>query len=56
MGTDWYWQWSVILDKHPLVLQLWVSAAVQIFNSIEISYGSLLAMSSYNSFNNNVLK
>lgn len=49
-------QWSVVLDEHPSALQVWVNAAAQIFNSIGIGFGSLLAMSSYNNFNNNVLK
>ncbi|XP_008305120.1 sodium- and chloride-dependent GABA transporter ine [Stegastes partitus] len=40
----------------PSVLQVWVNAAAQIFNSIGIGFGSLMAMSSYNSFNNNILK
>ncbi|KAG7483755.1 hypothetical protein MATL_G00041620 [Megalops atlanticus] len=37
-------------------LEVWVNAAAQIFNSIGIGFGSLMAMSSYNAFNNSVLK
>ncbi|XP_029956327.1 sodium- and chloride-dependent GABA transporter ine [Salarias fasciatus] len=44
-------EWHRLLDE-----TVWVNAAAQIFNSIGIGFGSLLAMSSYNSFNNNVLK
>ncbi|XP_028277145.1 sodium- and chloride-dependent GABA transporter 1 isoform X3 [Parambassis ranga] len=44
-------EWEKLLS-----LEVWVNAAAQIFNSIGIGFGCLLAMSSYNSFNNNVLK
>ncbi|XP_061105390.1 sodium- and chloride-dependent GABA transporter ine-like [Conger conger] len=37
-------------------VEVWVNAAAQIFNSLSIGYGSLVAMSSYNAFNNNILK
>ncbi|KAK6473404.1 sodium- and chloride-dependent GABA transporter ine-like isoform X1 [Huso huso] len=37
-------------------VEVWVNAAAQIFNSIGISFGSLISMSSYNTFNNNILK
>ncbi|TRY57272.1 hypothetical protein DNTS_003317 [Danionella cerebrum] len=36
--------------------KVWINAAAQIFNSIGIGFGSLMAMASYNSYNNNVLK
>ncbi|KAL3971376.1 cytospin [Sarotherodon galilaeus] len=39
-----------------LSVEVWVNAAAQIFNSIGIGFGSLMAMSSYNDFNNNILK
>uniref|UniRef100_A0A7N8WHX5 Transporter n=1 Tax=Mastacembelus armatus TaxID=205130 RepID=A0A7N8WHX5_9TELE len=44
-------EWDKLLS-----VEVWVNAAAQIFNSIGIGFGSLLAMSSYNAFNNNVLK
>ncbi|XP_074527626.1 sodium- and chloride-dependent GABA transporter ine [Halichoeres trimaculatus] len=44
-------EWEKLLS-----VEVWVNAAAQIFNSIGIGFGSLLAMSSYNSFNNNILK
>nr|XP_019941056.1 PREDICTED: sodium- and chloride-dependent GABA transporter ine-like [Paralichthys olivaceus] len=44
-------EWDKLLS-----VEVWVNAAAQIFNSIGIGFGSLMAMSSYNSFNNNILK
>ncbi|KAJ7997072.1 hypothetical protein DPEC_G00225130 [Dallia pectoralis] len=43
--------WAKLLE-----IEVWVNAAAQIFNSIGIGFGSLMAMSSYNNFNNNILK
>uniref|UniRef100_A0A3P8Z253 Transporter n=1 Tax=Esox lucius TaxID=8010 RepID=A0A3P8Z253_ESOLU len=44
-------KWGKLLE-----VEVWVNAAAQIFNSIGIGFGSLMAMSSYNNFNNNILK
>ncbi|XP_037124719.1 sodium- and chloride-dependent GABA transporter ine [Syngnathus acus] len=44
-------QWERLLS-----VEVWVNAAAQIFNSIGIGFGFLIAMSSYNSFNNNIIK
>ncbi|XP_049599566.1 sodium- and chloride-dependent GABA transporter ine [Syngnathus scovelli] len=44
-------QWEKLLS-----VEVWVNAAAQIFNSIGIGFGFLIAMSSYNSFNNNIIK
>uniref|UniRef100_A0A673ASG2 Transporter n=1 Tax=Sphaeramia orbicularis TaxID=375764 RepID=A0A673ASG2_9TELE len=50
-------QYFIIPEWEKLLsVEVWVNAAAQIFNSIGIGFGSLLAMASYNSFNNNVLK
>ncbi|XP_077097457.1 sodium- and chloride-dependent GABA transporter ine isoform X1 [Siphateles boraxobius] len=43
--------WSKLLE-----VQVWVNAAAQIFNSIGISFGSMISMASYNKYNNNILK
>uniref|UniRef100_A0A8C6V353 Transporter n=1 Tax=Neogobius melanostomus TaxID=47308 RepID=A0A8C6V353_9GOBI len=37
-------------------IKVWVNAAAQVFNSIGIGFGSMVSMSSYNKFNNNVLR
>ncbi|CAN0366409.1 unnamed protein product [Lampetra planeri] len=37
-------------------VQVWVNAAAQVFNSIGVSFGSLISLSSYNKFNNNILR
>ncbi|KAA0716896.1 Sodium- and chloride-dependent GABA transporter ine [Triplophysa tibetana] len=44
-------EWNKLLN-----VEVWVNAAAQIFNSIGIGFGSLMAMASYNSYNNNILK
>ncbi|XP_062887378.1 sodium- and chloride-dependent GABA transporter ine isoform X2 [Mobula hypostoma] len=36
-------------------VQVWVYAAVQVFNSLGIGFGSLISMASYNKFNNKIL-
>uniref|UniRef100_A0AAV2MRS4 Transporter n=1 Tax=Knipowitschia caucasica TaxID=637954 RepID=A0AAV2MRS4_KNICA len=37
-------------------IKVWVNAAAQVFNSIGIAFGSMVSMSSYNKFNNNILR
>uniref|UniRef100_A0A8C9SP83 Transporter n=1 Tax=Scleropages formosus TaxID=113540 RepID=A0A8C9SP83_SCLFO len=39
-----------------LEVDVWVNAAAQIFNSLGIGFGSLMAMASYNDFHNSILK
>lgn len=49
----------VSLSLYPLtsaVLQVWVNAAAQVFNSIGIGFGTMISMASYNKFNNNILR
>ncbi|TRY71311.1 hypothetical protein DNTS_002248 [Danionella cerebrum] len=43
--------WSKLLE-----VKVWVNAAAQIFNSIGISFGSMISLASYNKYNNNILK
>ncbi|RXN30008.1 sodium- and chloride-dependent GABA transporter ine-like isoform X1 [Labeo rohita] len=50
---DIYGQLQQVQQQHP---QVWVNAAAQIFNSIGISFGSMISMASYNKFNNNILR
>ncbi|XP_077401936.1 sodium- and chloride-dependent GABA transporter ine isoform X1 [Vanacampus margaritifer] len=44
-------EWDMLLS-----VEVWVNAAAQIFNSIGIGFGFLMSMSSYNTFNNNIIK
>ncbi|XP_074641090.1 sodium- and chloride-dependent GABA transporter ine-like [Tubulanus polymorphus] len=44
-------KWELLLDA-----KVWVNAAAQNFNSIGIAFGSLIAMASYNKFNNNIFR
>ncbi|CAF1211881.1 unnamed protein product [Didymodactylos carnosus] len=39
-----------------LKAKVWLKAAQQNFNSVGIAFGSLIAMSSYNNFNNNIIR
>ncbi|XP_066964111.1 uncharacterized protein [Macrobrachium rosenbergii] len=43
-------RWELLLKG-----EVWVAAAAQNFNSIGIAFGSLIAFSSYNKFNNNIV-
>ncbi|GAB1602619.1 sodiumchlorideine-likedependent and chloride-dependent GABA transporter ine-like [Argonauta hians] len=36
--------------------KVWMNAAIQNFNSLGIAFGGLITMSSYNKFNNNIIK
>ena len=36
--------------------QVWVNAAAQNFNSLGIAFGGIITMSSYNKFNNRIIK
>ncbi|KAJ8415274.1 hypothetical protein AAFF_G00422540 [Aldrovandia affinis] len=44
-------KWHKLLE-----VQVWVNAAAQIFNSIGISFGTMISMASYSKFNNNILR
>ncbi|KAJ8312876.1 hypothetical protein KUTeg_010249 [Tegillarca granosa] len=44
-------KWELLLDA-----KVWVNAAAQNFNSLGIAFGGIITMSSYNKFNNNILK
>lgn len=36
-------------------MKVWINAAAQNFNSIGISFGSMISFASYNKYNNNIL-
>lgn len=44
-------KWELLLDP-----KVWVNAAAQNFNSIGIAFGGIITMSSYNKFNNRIIK
>lgn len=37
-------------------VKVWVNAAAQVFNSLGITFGSMISMASYNRFNNNIVR
>lgn len=43
-------RWELLTDA-----EVWINAAAQNFNSIGIAFGSMIAFSSYNKFNNNIV-
>lgn len=44
-----------IFVRVSLVLQVWVNAAAQTFNSLGIAFGGIITMASYNKTNNNTI-
>lgn len=42
--------WDLLYDSN-----VWINAAAQVFNSLGISFGSMIAFASYNKYNNNML-
>ncbi|XP_060075999.1 sodium- and chloride-dependent GABA transporter ine-like [Ylistrum balloti] len=44
-------KWELLADP-----KVWVYAAAQNFNSLGIAFGGIITMSSYNKFNNNIMK
>ena len=46
----------ISIDLKNLHQQVWVNAAAQNFNSIGIAFGGIITMSSYNKFNNRIIK
>ena len=44
------------LSSNVCVRQVWVYAAAQNFNSLGVAFGGLITMSSYNKYNNKILR
>ncbi|XP_076452847.1 sodium- and chloride-dependent GABA transporter ine-like isoform X2 [Babylonia areolata] len=53
LGIDYFIKpkWDLLLDA-----KVWVNAAAQNFNSLGVAFGGLITMSSYNKYNNKVLR